>query len=51
MTTVTAVLIELKSINMLINKKRNVGFIYTMNCMPEIAEQFNYPAIIAPDIK
>ena len=34
----------------LIDKKLNVGFIYTMNCTPERAEQFNYPAILAPDI-
>ena len=35
---------------LLINKKLNTGIIYTMNCTPERAEQFNYPAIFAPDV-
>ena len=35
---------------MLLKKKLNVGFIYTMNCNPEQAEMFNYPAIFAPDV-
>ena len=33
----------------LIDKKLNVGLIYTMSCTPKIAEQFNYPVIMAPD--
>ena len=33
----------------LVDKKLNVGLIYTMNCTPELAEQFNYPVIMAPD--
>ena len=35
---------------MQLDKKLNVGFIYTMNCTPEIAEKMNYPALLAPDI-
>lgn len=34
---------------LLIDKKMPVGLIYTMNCTPQLAEQFNYPAILAPD--
>ncbi|MBQ8676903.1 MAG: flavodoxin family protein [Alphaproteobacteria bacterium] len=34
---------------LLLEKKLATGLIYTMNCTPERAEQFNYPAILAPD--
>ena len=34
---------------LLINKKLPTGLIYTMNCTPQRAEQFNYPAILSPD--
>ena len=34
---------------LLIEKKMPTGLIYTMNCTPEQAEQFNYPVILAPD--
>lgn len=34
---------------LLLEKKLAVGLIYTMNCTEELAKQFNYPALLAPD--
>ena len=34
---------------LLLEKKLATGIIYTMNCTPERAEQFNYPAILSSD--
>lgn len=34
---------------LLLEKKLAVGLIYTMNCTEELANQFNYPALLSPD--
>ena len=34
---------------LVLDKKMPTALIYTMNCTPKRAEQFNYPAILAPD--